>query len=92
MSAKQRIMKLLRDSSPDLTVEDAIYKLEVLRKIELGAAQLDRGEGIDHDELFDQLLNNGKTVSNPVVSPRKRRSTMDQGIHKQRERKSRDRK
>jgi len=91
MSAKQQIMKVLRESSPDLTYEEAIYKLEVLRKIELGTAQLDRGEGIDHDELFDQLINNGKTVSDPVVPSRKRRPTSDQGIHKKRERKPSDR-
>ena len=70
MSAKQKIMKLLRESAPDLTVEEAIYKLEVLRRIELGTAQLDRGEGIDHEEIVAKWCEDAEEISPKVVSTR----------------------
>ena len=46
---------LERDLPPDSTVDDAIARLVVLEKIEKGLAQLDRGEGIPHDEVKRRL-------------------------------------
>jgi len=85
MSAKQKIMKLLRESGPDLTVDQAIYKLEILRRIELGTAQLDRGEGIDHDEIVARWDENAKATSDEMVAPRKRRSSGRLMVHCRRE-------
>ena len=82
MSAKQKIMKLLRESDPGLTVEEAIYKLEVLRRIELGDAQLDRGEGIDHDAMVAKWSEDAQEVPSDVVAPGGRRSPQRRMVHR----------
>jgi hypothetical protein len=90
VSAKQKIMKLLRDSAPDLTIDQAIYKLDILRRIELGTAQLDRGEGIDHDEIVARWDDNAKATSDDVVAPRKRRPAGGGVVHRNRKAKPQD--
>ncbi|MPZ14827.1 MAG: hypothetical protein GEU73_10475 [Chloroflexi bacterium] len=45
------IIKALRELPADANVDDAIERLVFLAKIEAGLAQLDRGEGIPHDEV-----------------------------------------
>jgi predicted transcriptional regulator len=39
----------------DAVVDDAIERLGFLAKIDIGLAQLDRGEGIPHDEAKRRL-------------------------------------
>lgn len=76
MSAKEKILKLLRESGPELTIEEAIYKLEVLRKIEIGMAQIERGETIPHEEIEAKWLNNGQETRRPLDRSGKRRSSV----------------
>lgn len=45
------MIEALRELPPDATVDDAIERLVVLAKIEAGLAELDRGEGIPHEEV-----------------------------------------
>lgn len=52
---RDRIIDALRDLQPNCSVEDAIERLVFLAKIEEGLAQLDRGEGIPHDEVKRRL-------------------------------------
>ena len=54
-ASKQRIIHALDDLPDDATVEQAIERLYFLAKVEKGAAQLDRGEGIDHQEVKRRL-------------------------------------
>ena len=44
-----------RELPPDATVDDAIERLVFLAKIEAGLAELDRGEGVPHDEVKRRL-------------------------------------
>ena len=48
---RDRMVEAIRELPADATVDDAIERLVFLAKIEEGLAQLDRGEGIPHDEL-----------------------------------------
>ena len=41
---------------PGRKVDDAVERLVFLAKVEEGLAQLDRGEGIPHDEVERRLL------------------------------------
>ena len=50
----QRI-EAIRKLPPDASVDDAIERLVFLAKIEEGLAQLDRGEGIPHEEVKRRL-------------------------------------
>ena len=52
---RDRIIDALRDLQPNCSVDDAIERLVFLAKIEEGLAQLDRGEGIPHDEVKRRL-------------------------------------
>lgn len=48
---KQKIMDALESLADDASVEEAIERLYFLAKAERGLAQLERGEGIDHEEI-----------------------------------------
>ena len=52
---RDRIIDALRELPVDSTVDDAIERLVFLAKIEAGLLQLDRGEGIPHDEVKRRL-------------------------------------
>lgn len=52
---RDRMVEAIRELPADATVDDAIERLVFLAKIEIGLAQLDRGEGIPHDEVKRRL-------------------------------------
>lgn len=52
---RERLLEVIRGLPEDASVDDAIEKLVFLAKIEEGLAQLDRGEGIPHDEVKRRL-------------------------------------
>jgi len=52
---RDRRVEAIRELPADATVDDAIERLVFLAKIEIGLAQLDRGEGISHDEVKRRL-------------------------------------
>ena len=47
---RDRIIEALQAMPPDATIDDAIERLVFLARIETGLAELDRSEGIPHDE------------------------------------------
>lgn len=55
-SAKQKVLEAIEQLPADATLEDAIERLVLLAKIERGLAELDAGQGIDHDEAKRRLL------------------------------------
>ena len=52
---RDRMVEAIRELPVDATVDDAIERLVFLAKIEEGLAQLDRGEGVPHDEVKRRL-------------------------------------
>jgi predicted transcriptional regulator len=54
-NSRDRMIEALRELPPDATVDDAIERLVFLAKIEAGLTELDRGEGIPHDEVKRRL-------------------------------------
>ena len=49
------MIEAIRELPADATVDDAIERLVFLARIEAGLTQLDRGEGIPHDEVKRRL-------------------------------------
>ncbi len=49
------MIEAIRELPENASVDDAIERLVFLVKIEEGLAQLDRGEGIPHDEVKRRL-------------------------------------
>jgi predicted transcriptional regulator len=52
---RDQMIEAIRELPPDASIDDAIERLVFLAKIEEGLAQLDRGEGIAHDEVKRRL-------------------------------------
>ena len=52
---RERMIEAIRELPEDASVDDAIERLVFLAKIEEGLAQLDRGDGIPHDEVKRRL-------------------------------------
>ena len=52
---RDRMVEAIRELPADATVDDAIERLVFLARIEEGLAQLDRGEGIPHEEVKRRL-------------------------------------
>ena len=52
---RDRMVEAIRELPADATVDDAIERLVFLAKIDEGLAQLDRGEGVPHDEVKRRL-------------------------------------
>ncbi len=52
---RERMLEVIRELPEDASVDDAIEKLVFLAKIEEGLDQLDRGEGIPHEEVKRRL-------------------------------------
>ena len=52
---RERMLEVIRELPEDASVDDAIGKLVFLAKIDEGLAQLDRGEGIAHEEVKRRL-------------------------------------
>ena len=52
---RDQMIEAIRELPADASVDDAIERLVFLAKIEEGLAQLDRGEGIPHDEVKRRL-------------------------------------
>ena len=53
---RERIIQVLWGLPPGREVDEAVERLIFLAKVEEGLAQLDRGEGIPHDEVERRLL------------------------------------
>ena len=49
------MLEAIRELPEDASVDDAIERLVFLAKIEEGLAQLDRGEGIPHEQVKRRL-------------------------------------
>jgi hypothetical protein len=56
MTRKEQILGLVNRLADDVSFDQVIYHLNVMRDIEVGMEQIQRGEVIDHDEVFNQLL------------------------------------
>lgn len=52
---RERMLEAIRELPEDASVDDAIERLVFLAKIEEGLAQLERGEGVPHEEAKRRL-------------------------------------
>ena len=52
---RERMLDAIRELPEDASVDDAIERLVFLAKIEEGLAQLERGEGVPHEEVKRRL-------------------------------------
>lgn len=55
MTTKEKAISLIQTLDDDVSLDDVIDRLYLLRKIELGIAQADAGDMMEHDEFMDEL-------------------------------------
>jgi hypothetical protein len=55
MTTKEKAISLIQSLSDDISLDDLIDRLYLLRKIELGIAQADAEDVLDHDAFMQEL-------------------------------------
>ncbi len=55
MTEKEIVLKAVRALPDDSSIDDIADRIEFLAAVQKGLDQLDRGEGIPHDEIKKQL-------------------------------------
>ncbi len=55
MTTKDKVIQVMQSLNDDVTLDEVIDRLYLLRKIELGIAQADSGDVMDHDSFMDEL-------------------------------------
>ena len=51
LSTKKRVIESIDKLPDDASYDDILERIELTRKIEIGLAQSDAGEGIDHEDI-----------------------------------------
>jgi len=55
MHVKQTVRDLLDQLPDDCTLEDVLYHLYVIEKVQKGMAELDAGRGIPHEQVAEEM-------------------------------------
>ena len=55
MTTKEKIIHVINSLADDVTLDEVIDRLYLLRKIEVGIAQANAGDVMDHDDFMDEL-------------------------------------
>ncbi len=55
MTTKEKAISLIQTLRDDVSLDDVIDRLYLLRKIELGICQANSGDVMGHDEFMDEL-------------------------------------
>ena len=55
MTEKEMVIKAVRELPGDCSIDEIADRIEFLAAVQKGLDQLDRGEGIPHDEIKRQL-------------------------------------
>ena len=85
MTRKERILNFLQKLPDDVSYDRVLYHVGVMRAIEEAIIESEQGEGIEHEELFRQLLTeNGKNHIG-LVAPRRKRSATNKSKHRSRQ-------
>jgi hypothetical protein len=72
---KELILRMLQKLPDDVTYDRVIYDLSVMRDIEIGLEQIERGEYITHEELVRDLRAKGWLDEPASCGPPKRKKT-----------------
>jgi predicted transcriptional regulator len=55
MTTKEKAISVIESLDDDVSLDEVIDRLYLLRKIELGIAQADAGDVMEHDEFMAEL-------------------------------------
>ena len=63
MTTKEKVLSVINSLDENASLDEVIDRLYLLRKIELGIAQADAGDVIEHDQFMDVLERKGTTAT-----------------------------
>jgi len=81
MTTKEQVLELVQKLHDNASIDQVIYKLELLRNIQIGLEQIEKGEFFDHDEVFEELLKNDEEEQDYLVQTGKGKPPRDKKIH-----------
>ncbi len=55
MTSKEKVLTVVKSLDDDASLDDVIERLYLLRKIELGIAQADDGDVMEHEQFMAEL-------------------------------------
>ena len=55
MSAKEEIIKIIKEMPENATIEEIMYRIYARAQIEAGLKELDEGKGIPHKEAMERI-------------------------------------
>jgi hypothetical protein len=55
MTTKDKAINVIQSLDDDVSLDDVIDRLYLLRKIELGIVQADADDVVEHDQFMDEL-------------------------------------
>lgn len=74
MTRKQQIMRMVERLDEDVGYDRVIYHLSVMKGIEIGLEQAERGEGMEHDDFMRRLEAEWQESSSSGLPKRKTKS------------------
>ncbi len=89
MTRKERILNFLQKLPDDVSYERVLYHVGVMKAVEEALIESERGEGIEHEELFRRLLNENEENHLNVAPSRRKRSGANQSKNSSRQTDSR---
>src|SRR5712692_7934562 len=63
LTTKKKIVDVIQRMPEDATIDDAIYRLNLLKAVAEGLRDVEAGRVYDHDELFDEIDAKNNTIS-----------------------------
>jgi len=85
MTRKERILNFLQKLPEDVTYDRVLYHVSVMRDIEAALIESERGEGIEHEELFRRLLKENEKNHIDLVASRRKEPGTNKSKHSSRQ-------
>jgi hypothetical protein len=82
LTPKQHIRRFVELMPDDVTMDEVFYKLELFVGVFEGLQEIERGEFVENDELFDELMKEDEKKASHLVQKGQKKSSGDKTIHR----------
>ena len=84
LTTKKKIVDVIQRMPEDATIDDAINRLRLLKAVAEGLQDVEQGRIHEHDDVFNELLNDNAQNSNQVERSSKIRTARTKGTDRNR--------
>jgi hypothetical protein len=82
LRTKQKMLDVIERMPDDGTIDDAIYRLNLLKAVAEGLEAAEQGRVYDHEEVFDELLRDDAKNATGLDGAGKRRPARAAATHR----------